>query len=62
MTHVDVTARRAPWAILVLAALGFACIVLPLAGLLRLVSWRDLGTALTSPEATDALQIGRAHV
>ena len=57
VTHVDVTARRAPWAILVLAALGFACIVLPLAGLLHLVSWRDLGAALTSPEASGALRL-----
>ncbi|MFM7270533.1 MAG: ABC transporter permease [Actinomycetes bacterium] len=54
---MNVAARRTPWAVIVLAALGFACIVLPLAGLLRLVSWRDLGTALTSPEATDALRL-----
>jgi molybdate transport system permease protein len=41
----------------VLAVLGFACIVLPLVGLLRLVSWRDLGAALTGAEATAALRL-----
>lgn len=49
--------RRAPWLLLGLAALGVACIALPLLGLVRLVSWRDLGDALGSAEATDAIRL-----
>lgn len=54
---MNLTARRTPWGVVALAAIGFAGIVLPLLGLVRLVSWRDLGTALSSPEATSALRL-----
>lgn len=54
---MNLTARRMPWGVLALAAIGLAFIVVPLVGLVRLVSWRDLGTVLGSAEATGALRL-----
>ena len=54
---MNLAARRRPWGVVALAAVGLAFIVVPVAGLLHLVAWRDLGTAIGSGEARDALHL-----
>jgi molybdate transport system permease protein len=49
--------RRAPWVLVVPAILGFAFLVLPLAGLLVRAPWSTIGTRLGQPEIRDALRL-----
>jgi molybdate transport system permease protein len=48
---------RAPYLLLVPAALAVAFLVLPLGALLARTPWRDLGTRLTDPAVLDALRL-----
>jgi len=49
--------HRAPRGLLVLAAIGLAVFVLPLAGLLARAPWSRLGSLITSPVVLDALRL-----
>ena len=49
--------RRTPWLAVVLAAIAFAFLVLPLVGLVRQVPWGHLSDDLSTPEARDALRL-----
>jgi molybdate transport system permease protein len=49
--------RRAPWVLVVPAILGFAFLLLPLAGLLVRAPWSTIGTRLGQPEIRDALRL-----
>jgi len=48
---------RVPWVLLVLALLGLAFLVLPLAGLLIRAPWSTLGARLTEPQVLEALRL-----
>ncbi len=54
---MNLAARRTPWGVVALGAIGLAFIVVPLAGLLHLVAWRDLGDVLGSGEARSAVRL-----
>jgi molybdate transport system permease protein len=49
--------RRTPWLAVVLAAVAFAFLVLPLVGLVRQVPWGHLSDDLSTPAARDALRL-----
>ncbi|MGH3382746.1 MAG: molybdate ABC transporter permease subunit, partial [Actinoallomurus sp.] len=49
--------RRAPWVLVLPAIIGFAFLLLPLAGLLVRAPWSTIGTRLGQPEIRDALRL-----
>lgn len=50
-------ARRLPWPSVAVGTVTFLFLVLPLVGLIQQVSWAQLGSDLSAPEATDALRL-----
>jgi molybdate transport system permease protein len=49
--------RRAPWVLVLPAIIGFAFLVLPVAGLLFRAPWSTIGTRLGRPEILQALRL-----
>ena len=49
--------RRAPWVLVLPAIIGFAFLLLPLAGLLVRAPWSTIGTRLGQPGIRDALRL-----